>query len=62
MYTSVVERPNRKEIQHMAAKEKGAHLNYEDRKGIFARFEYQNAQKKERQLCIKVDVLRWRLR
>ena len=28
-------------------------------KGIFARFQYQNKQKKERQLCIKVDVLRW---
>jgi hypothetical protein len=30
-----------------------------ERKGLFARFEYQNTQKKERQLCIKVDVLRW---
>ena len=30
-----------------------------EEKGIFARFRHQNKQKKERQLCIKVDVLRW---
>ena len=30
-----------------------------EEKGIFARFQHQNKQKKERQLCIKVDVLRW---
>ena len=29
-----MERPHRKEIQHMAANEKGTHLNYEDRKII----------------------------
>ena len=33
--------------------------NTGEKKGVFARFRYQNKQKKERQLCIKVDVLRW---
>ena len=33
--------------------------NTGEKKGIFAWFRYQNTQKKERQLCIKVDVLRW---
>ena len=31
--------------------------NTGEKKGVFARFGYHNTQKKERQLCIKVDVL-----